>query len=82
MGIRGSVSRKTLAHANQSRNWLINYWNTDIEEDVDTVGVCMTVQIIPNKLTLNVGYSFSLSKMDFDTVNPNGAVKLRDFYPC
>ncbi|MDO8721665.1 MAG: MtrB/PioB family decaheme-associated outer membrane protein [Syntrophales bacterium] len=53
-----------------------NYWNTDIDEDVDTVGVGMTVQIIPNKLTLNAGYSFSLSKMDFDTVNPNGAVKL------
>lgn len=53
-----------------------NFWNTDIDEDVDTVGVGMTVQIIPNKLTLNAGYSFSLSKMDLDTVNPNGAVKL------
>lgn len=53
-----------------------NYWNTDSDEDVDTLGLGMTAQIIPNKLTLNVSYIFSLSKMDFDTVNPNGAVKL------
>lgn len=53
-----------------------NYWNTDIEEDVDTLGVGMTAQLIPDKLTLNLSYIFSFSKMDFENVNPNGAVKL------
>jgi MtrB/PioB family decaheme-associated outer membrane protein len=53
-----------------------NYWNSDIYEKVDTVGLGATVQLIPDKLTLNTGYTLSYSKMDFNTVNPNGAVKL------
>jgi MtrB/PioB family decaheme-associated outer membrane protein len=53
-----------------------NYWNSDIYEKVDTFGVGATVQIIPSKLTLNTGYTFSSSKMDINTYNPNGVVKL------
>ncbi|ABQ27781.1 MtrB/PioB family decaheme-associated outer membrane protein [Geotalea uraniireducens] len=53
-----------------------NYWNTDIYEKVDTFGVGATVQVIPDKLTVNTSYNLSNSKMDFNTVNPNGAVKL------
>ena len=53
-----------------------NYWNSTTTENVDTIGVGATVQIIPEKLTLNAGYTFSNSSMDIDTTNPNGAVKL------
>jgi MtrB/PioB family decaheme-associated outer membrane protein len=53
-----------------------NYWNSDSYEKVDTVGLGATIQIIPDKLTLNTGYTLSYSKMDINTVNPNGAVKL------
>lgn len=53
-----------------------NYWNTDIDEKVDTLGVGAAIQVIPGKLTLNVNYSLSYSKMDFTNVNLNGTVKL------
>ena len=53
-----------------------NYWNTDSYEKVDSFGLGATVQIIPEKLTLNSSYTYSMSRMDFNTVNPNGAVKL------
>jgi len=54
----------------------LNYWNTDIYEKVDTVGVGVTVQMIPEKLTLHTSYNVSFSKMDFNTYNPNGSAKL------
>ena len=53
-----------------------NYWNSSIYEKVDTVGLGVAVQIIPEKLTLNTSYNISYSKMDINTVNPNGDVKL------
>lgn len=49
-----------------------NYWNSNIYEKVDTIGVGATVQVIPGKLTVNANYSFSYSKMDINTSNPNG----------
>ena len=54
----------------------LNYWNTDIYEKVDTLGVGLTVQVIPEKLALHASYNISYSKMDFNTFNPNGAAKL------
>jgi len=53
-----------------------NYWNSDIYEKVDTVGLGVTVQVIPEKLTINTSYNVSYSKMEFNNSNPNGAVKL------
>ena len=53
-----------------------NYWNSDIYEKVDTIGVGSTVQLIPGKLALNANYSLSYSDMDVNTYNPNGTVKL------
>lgn len=53
-----------------------NYWNSTTIERVDTVGVGATVQIIPEKLSLNAGYTYSNSTMDIGTANPNGTVKL------
>lgn len=50
-----------------------NYWNTDITENVDTIGFEATVRPIPEKLTLNMGYDYSESRMQFDTSNPNAA---------
>lgn len=54
----------------------LNYWNTDIDEDIDTVGVGATVQLMPGRLILDTSYNFSYSSMDFSTFNPNGTVKL------
>lgn len=54
----------------------LNYWNSAIYEKVDTVGLGVTVQVIPEKLTLNTSYNISYSKMDINTYNPNGATKL------
>lgn len=53
-----------------------NYWNTNIEETTDTVGVGATVQLVPARLTLNAGYNFSYSKADYDTYNPNAALAI------
>lgn len=53
-----------------------NYWNSTTAEKVDTVGLGATLQIIPEKLSLNTSYTYSNSAMDISTVNPNGAVKL------
>lgn len=53
-----------------------NYWNSDIFEKVDTVGLGFNYQVIPEKLTLNTSYNVSYSKMDINTYNPNGAAKL------
>ncbi|MBI5418939.1 MAG: MtrB/PioB family decaheme-associated outer membrane protein [Deltaproteobacteria bacterium] len=49
----------------------LNYWNTNVTEKADTVGVGATVQIMPAKLTLNTSYNLSYSKIDFNTFNPN-----------
>ena len=48
-----------------------NYWNTEITEDVDTIGFEATLRPIPEKVALNAGYEFSESRMRFDTWNPN-----------
>lgn len=49
----------------------VNYWNSDITEKADTVGVSTTIQLIPEKLTFDAGYTYSLSRMDIQTFNPN-----------
>ncbi|BCG45645.1 Outer membrane protein [Citrifermentans bremense] len=49
-----------------------NYWNSSIYEKVDTVGLGVSFQVIPEKLTLNTNYNVSYSKMDVNTYNPNG----------
>jgi MtrB/PioB family decaheme-associated outer membrane protein len=51
-----------------------NYWNTDIKETTDTVGVGATVSFIPGKLTLNTSYNLSYNKSEVTTVNPNSAL--------
>lgn len=48
-----------------------NYWNTDITENVNTIGLEATLRPVPEKLALNLGYEFSESRMRFDTSNPN-----------
>lgn len=53
-----------------------NYWNTEIKEKANTLGLGGMVQIIPGKWTLNADYSLSDSKMNFLTTNPNGPPKL------
>lgn len=50
-----------------------NYWNTEITENVDTIGLSAEVRPIPEKLSLNMGYDYSESRMRFDTSNPNAA---------
>lgn len=50
-----------------------NYWNTTITENVDTIGLSAEVRPIPEKLTLNMGYDYSESRMRFDTSNSNAA---------
>ena len=50
-----------------------SYWNSGIYEKVDTVGLGVTCQIIPEKLSLNTSYNVSYSKMDINTSNPSGA---------
>ena len=49
----------------------LNYWNIDIKETTDTVGVGAKIQILPNKLTLDTSYNLSYSKADYTTFNPN-----------
>lgn len=50
-----------------------NYWDTEITENVDTVGFEATVRPIPEKLTVQMGYDYSESRMRFDNTNPNAA---------
>jgi MtrB/PioB family decaheme-associated outer membrane protein len=49
-----------------------NYWDSEIDETVHSIGAAATVQIVPERLELDVGYDVSLSDMDVDTSNPNG----------
>lgn len=54
-------------------NWNpLNDWNDKITEDVDTVGVDMTVRPT-DKIELGTGYAFSYSRMGFDATNPNSS---------
>ncbi|MBI5883369.1 MAG: MtrB/PioB family outer membrane beta-barrel protein [Elusimicrobia bacterium] len=50
----------------------LNYWNTDIEEDVDTIALDAVIRPV-EALEMNAGYSFSNSRMAFETTNPNAA---------
>ncbi|MBI4351171.1 MAG: MtrB/PioB family decaheme-associated outer membrane protein [Elusimicrobia bacterium] len=53
-----------------------NYWRTDITEDVDTVGLDALLSVVPEKVDVNLGYSYSDSRMKYDNSNQNGTVKL------
>lgn len=58
----------------------LNYWDTDIVENVNTIGLEATLRPIPEKMTLTAGYTFSESRMKFDTSNPNeGAAAMAGF---
>jgi len=48
-----------------------NYWKTDITEDVDTIGLDALLSVVPDKVDVNLGYSYSDSRMKFDTSNQN-----------
>jgi MtrB/PioB family decaheme-associated outer membrane protein len=52
----------------------VNYWNSDIKNTVDTVGVGASVQLVPERLVLDTRYSLSFSDMDVNTFNPNPIV--------
>lgn len=51
-----------------------NYWNTDIDEVIDTFGLGFTLGL--GRMTLAATSNISLGEMDFENVNPNGPVKL------
>ncbi|MBI5548331.1 MAG: MtrB/PioB family outer membrane beta-barrel protein [Deltaproteobacteria bacterium] len=53
-----------------------NYWNSNIFERVNTVGVGTTIQLLPDRLVLDAHYNFSYSDMDVETLNPNGVSSL------
>lgn len=48
-----------------------NYWKTDIDEDVDTIGLDAVLRPVQDKVDVNFGYSYSESRMKFDTTNQN-----------
>jgi len=48
-----------------------NYWKTDITENVDTVELDALLSVVPEKVDVNLGYSYSDSRMKFDTTNQN-----------
>jgi MtrB/PioB family decaheme-associated outer membrane protein len=50
-----------------------NYWNSNIHDKTDTVGIGATVQLIPDKLVLDTSYNLSFSKTEFNNFNPNAA---------
>lgn len=49
-----------------------NYWNSIILERVDTIGLAITADVIPERVVAQAGYDLSFSVMDVDTRNPNG----------
>jgi MtrB/PioB family decaheme-associated outer membrane protein len=51
-----------------------NYWNSDITETVDSVNLDAAVQLVPERLLLDLSYILSFSDMEVDTSNPNGVV--------
>uniref|UniRef100_C6DYX8 TonB-dependent receptor n=1 Tax=Geobacter sp. (strain M21) TaxID=443144 RepID=C6DYX8_GEOSM len=58
----------------------LNDWNSDTYEKVDTIGLGVTFQVIPEKLTLNTTYNISYSKVDVNTYNPNAATAVANGY--
>ena len=48
-----------------------NYWSSRIKETVNSVGAGATVQLLPEVLSLDVGYNLSFSDVEVDTSNPN-----------
>jgi hypothetical protein len=53
-----------------------NYWNTEIRDAVDTLGVGTQWRIRPGKLELAANYNFSFGKTRFNNYNPNAAAAL------
>lgn len=56
----------------------LNYWNSTITEDIDTVGLEATFRPV-EKVELNGGYSLSYSRMRFGVTNPNAAQAVATF---
>ncbi len=50
----------------------VNYWDSDIMETIDSVTLGTGMQLVPERLLLDLGYVLSLSSMEIDTGNPNG----------
>lgn len=50
-----------------------NYWNSEVTENIDTIGLEASARPIPEKLTVRMGYDYSESRMRFDNTNPNAA---------
>jgi MtrB/PioB family decaheme-associated outer membrane protein len=51
-----------------------NYWNSEIDELVNSLGVGATFEIVPGRISLDASYSVSFSDVDVDTTNPNPVV--------
>lgn len=49
-----------------------NHWNSELYERVNSVGAGATVGLVPEKLTLEVGYLLSASEMEIQTFNRQG----------
>ena len=48
-----------------------NDWNTTIKDSTNSIGSTLSVSLIPDKLTLDIGAQYSYAKSEFDTSNPN-----------
>lgn len=57
-----------------------SYWNTDITEDVDTIGFDAVLRPGQDKVDVNLGYSYSESSTKYDTTNPNAAAAVAAGY--
>jgi hypothetical protein len=51
-----------------------NYWDSDITDTINSVGVGATVFILPGRLSLDAGYNLSFSDLEIDTSNPSPGV--------
>jgi len=68
---KGFMQSAAKDNAVAGENWFArNYWNSDTHDTTDTIGLGLTAQLIPRKLTLDTSYNLSSSKMDVGTSNP------------
>jgi MtrB/PioB family decaheme-associated outer membrane protein len=51
-----------------------NYWDSDITDTINSLGIGATVFIVPDRLSLEAGYNLSFSDVEVDTSNPSPGV--------
>ncbi len=67
----GKFQMSNISKTGSSNFNVANAWDSSSDDRTQSLGVGLNTTLIPNRLTLNLGYNYSLAKGKILTTNPN-----------